>query len=173
VDGDDIAEDSGEVAGEGGALERIREGLTMAFYVTICLLAALAAVRHSGDEGHVETLRLIWGTTIGLAFAHWFAFRLAAKMAEPHHPAPHNAALLAAQMTGAAAVALVASIPVLLLPGDVELKVVRWELAGLLGLAGYTIARSAGSSRGRSIRYGLSILGLATVVVLVKSRLGH
>jgi hypothetical protein len=170
---DDLIEDSGEVEGDGGALERFREAMTMAFYVTICLLAALAAVRHDGNEAHVDTLRLIWGTTIGLAFAHWFAFRLAARMAAPHHPSPHNAELLAAQMAGAAAVAVVASIPVLLLPGDVELKFVRWELAGLLGLAGYWIARAAGSSRGRSIRYGLGILALASVVVLVKSRIGH
>jgi hypothetical protein len=156
-----------------GRQERFREAMTMAFYVTICLLAALAAIRHSGDEGHVETLRLIWGTTIGLAFAHWFAFRLAARMADPHHPSPHDAPLLAAQMAGAAAIALLATIPVVLFPGDVELDVVRWELAGLLGVAAFSIARTAGSSRWRSIAYALGIMGLGAVVVLVKVRLGH
>jgi hypothetical protein len=108
-----------------------------------------------------------------LAFAHWFAFRLAARMADPHHPSPHDAPLLAAQMAGAATVALVASLPVLLLPGDVELKVVRWELTGLLGLAAYSIARTAGSTRMRAFGYSLGIMGMGAVVVLVKVRLGH
>jgi hypothetical protein len=161
--------------GEVGAAphERFREGLTMAFYVLICLLAALAAILHHGNESHVDTLGLIWGTTIGLAFAHWFAFRLAARVANPHHPSPHDAPLLAAQLAGAAVVALLATVPVVLFPGDVELKVVRWELAGLLGLAAYSIARTAGSSRWRSFGYALGMLGLGAVVVLVKSRLGH
>jgi hypothetical protein len=156
-----------------GRQERFREAMTMAFYVMICLLAALAAIRHHGDESHVETLSIIWGTTIGLAFAHWFAFRLAARMADPHHPSPHDAALLAAQMSGAAAVAVVASIPVILFPTDVELTIVRWELAGLLGLAAYSIARAAGSNRMRALGYSLGIMGMAAVVVLVKARLGH
>lgn len=156
-----------------GRLERFREAMTMAFYVTICLEAALAAIRHSGDESHVRTLSLIWGTTIGLAFAHWFAFRLGARMANPHHPSPHDGGLLAAQMVGAASVALLATIPVLLFPGAVELKVVRWELAVLLGLAAFWIARTAGSTWLRSVGYALSVMGLAVVVVAVKSRLGH
>ena len=91
----------------------------------------------------------------------------------PHHPSPHDGGLLAAQMAGAASVALLATIPILLFPGEVEMKVVRWELAGLLGVAGYTIARTAGSSRLRSLGYSLTVLGLAAVVVAVKSRLGH
>lgn len=41
---------------ESGELERFREAMTMAFYVTICLLAALAAIRHHGTESHVDTL---------------------------------------------------------------------------------------------------------------------
>jgi hypothetical protein len=156
-----------------GPLERFREAATMAFYVTICLLAALAAIRHSGDESHVETLGLIWGTTIGLAFAHWFAFRLGARIAMPHHPSPHDGGLLAAQMAGAATVALLATIPVLVFPGDVELAVVQWELAGLLGLAAYSIARTGGSTTLRAVGYASSVVGLAALVVAVKSRLGH
>jgi hypothetical protein len=59
-----------------GRTEHIQEAATMALYVSICLLAALAAVRERADAGHVDVLRLVWGTTLGLALAHWFAFRL-------------------------------------------------------------------------------------------------
>ena len=49
-----MIDDSGEFDhGQGGAQERAREAMTMAFYVAICLLAALSAVQHSGDESHV------------------------------------------------------------------------------------------------------------------------
>lgn len=61
----------------------------------------------------------------------------------------------------------------LIFPGDVELDVVRWELAGLMGVAAFSIARTAGSSRLRSFGYALGIVGIGAVVVLVKSRLGH
>ena len=40
-------------------------------YVAICLLAALAAVSESAAEDHV--FEIVWGTTVGLALAHWFA----------------------------------------------------------------------------------------------------
>ena len=60
-----------------------RDATAMTLYVSIVLLAELAALP-AGDEaggtvhGPVgwELIAIIWGTTVGLALAHWFAFPL-------------------------------------------------------------------------------------------------
>jgi hypothetical protein len=57
------------------ALELRKEALTMALYVTICLLAALSVVAEHGEGAQADTFKIVWGTTLGLALAHWFAFR--------------------------------------------------------------------------------------------------
>ena len=51
----------------------------MALYVAICLLAALSVVAEDELEHRGVAINVIWGTTLGLALAHWFAFRLSAR----------------------------------------------------------------------------------------------
>jgi hypothetical protein len=56
-----------------------KEGWTMALYVAICLIAALTALENvMAVPGHI--IGLIWGTTVGLALAHVFAFRVAGRL---------------------------------------------------------------------------------------------
>ena len=156
-----------------GRTELIQEAATMALYVSICLLAALAAVREHADAGHVDVLRLVWRTTLGLVLAHWFAFRLSARLFGRGEVSDHDATAAVAQFA-AAAVAVLATIPVLVLPSSVELDVDRLLLSGLLAAVGYTVARSAGASRRRSLAYGLVIVAVATAVALAKNILsGH
>ncbi|HEY9496397.1 MAG TPA: hypothetical protein VIR15_16215 [Intrasporangium sp.] len=47
----------------------------MALYVAICLLAALFALPETA-AGHLPVVGIIWGVSVGLAIAHWFAFRV-------------------------------------------------------------------------------------------------
>jgi hypothetical protein len=61
-------------------MELRREAYTMALYVAICLLAALAAVSEPALDEGAHTFELVWGTTVGLALAHWFAFRMSARL---------------------------------------------------------------------------------------------
>jgi VIT1/CCC1 family predicted Fe2+/Mn2+ transporter len=85
-----------------------------------------------------------------------------------------DAAAAAAQLAGAATVALLATLPVLLFPDSAELDVVRLVLAALIALVGYAVARGAGASPARSMVYGFSILVIATAVALIKNVLaGH
>lgn len=85
-----------------------------------------------------------------------------------------DAAAAGAQLAGAAAVAPLATIPVLLFPDSAELDVVRLVLAALIALVGYAVARGAGATTARSIAYAVSILLLATAVALIKNVLaGH
>ena len=53
----------------------------MALYVAICPLAAFAPLPETDVHAHV--MAIIWGVTIGLAVAHWFAFRVSARMVLP------------------------------------------------------------------------------------------
>ena len=79
-----------------------------------------------------------------------------------------------AQLVGALAVALLATIPMLVLPESVELDVVRFSLAGFIALVGFAVARSSGASRTRSIVYGGSVLVVAVTVAVLKNVLaGH
>ena len=51
----------------------------MGLYVAICLLGALIALpTHEQDDA--EVIAIIWGVTVGLALAHWFAFRVSAAL---------------------------------------------------------------------------------------------
>jgi hypothetical protein len=157
-----------------GRMELRREACTMALYVAICLLAALAAVKEPVGDGDAHTFELVWGTTLGLALAHWFAFRLSARLVASGAFRREDAEAAGAQLAGAVAVALLATIPVLVLPATVELDVVRLVLAAFIALVGVTVARSSGASGLRSVVYGLSILAVGAVVALVKNVLaGH
>ena len=74
------------------ALERKRvwrEGITMVLYVAVVLLATLSALPAGHDPADAEMhgpvggelLAIVWGTTVGLALAHWFAFHVATQPA--------------------------------------------------------------------------------------------
>ncbi len=145
----------------------------MALYVAICLLAALSAVSEHGGTDELDAFKIVWGTTVGLAVAHWFAFRVSARLVASG-TIVHDAEAAGAQVAGAGAVALLATVPVLFLPESVELDVARLVLAGFIALTGYAVARSSGGTRGRSLVYAASILVVATLVAVVKNVLaGH
>ena len=158
---------------EDGDEELLREAVTMGFYVAICLLAALSAVQEEVDTGPVEVLGLVWGTTVGLALAHWFAFRLSARLVGRAEHAERHAGVALAQIGGAVAVAALATVPILLLPPTAELDVVRVEMALLLAVGGYAVARTEGATRGRSVAYASGVFVLAVAVALVKNVLSH
>ena len=79
-----------------------------------------------------------------------------------------------AQLAGAAGVALLASIPVVLFPESVELELVELLLATFIALVGFAVARGGGATRARALLYGLSVLVVAVAIALVKNALaGH
>jgi hypothetical protein len=159
-----------EVVSSDHHAELWREGLTMALYVTICLLAALSA---TGDDEY-ETLAVVWGTTVGLALAHWVAFRMAARMVGRGAVDAHYAASSLAQVAGAATVALIGSLPVLALPDSAERDVLRLMLVAVLGGAGFATARASGGSRAGAGLYALVVAALGLGTALAKNvLLGH
>lgn len=154
-------------------LELRKEAMTMGLYVAICLMAALIAIPDSAAE-HTNVLGLIWGITLGLALAHWFAFRVSARMVGSGRIQSSDLQLAAAQLLAAAGVALVASMTALVLPDSVEIEGAEFLLAGLIALIGFGVARGAGASRFRAVAYSLVVLVGAVAIAAVKNLLaGH
>lgn len=88
-----------------------KEGWTMALYVAICLIAALTALETvTAVPGHI--LGLVWGTTVGLALAHVFAFRIAGRLVHDGELPKADRIVSVVQLASAAAVAVIVTVPV-------------------------------------------------------------
>jgi len=145
----------------------------MALYVAVCTLAALAAVGEDAGHGQVRAFALVWGTTLGLALAHSFAFQLSARVAAGGSFRRSDAESAIAQLAGAAFVAVLVSIPVVVLPVTSEYDAARLVLALFIGGTGYVVARLAGRTRARSLLYSVLVLIAAVAVALAKNLLSH
>jgi hypothetical protein len=155
-----------------GVVELRKEAYTMALYVAICLLAALIALPEPGVGVHVAGI--IWGVTIGLAVAHWFAFRVSARLVGAGRVRQHDLESAGAQLAGGATVAILASIPVILFSEDSELLLVELVLAGFIAVVGFAVARGSGAGRARATIYALLVLVLAVAIAVLKNVLaGH
>jgi hypothetical protein len=158
--------------------ELLREAATMVLYVSVVEIAELAALpeghfgngRVTGPVG-TQLLAIVWGTALGLALAHWFAFRVAAPGFRGDSPTRRDIWIGLTQLGGAAFVAAVSSLPVLFL-SDVRAQETTGDVpAVIIGGIGYFVARASGKARLPSAFYGLTALALGVVVALVKSAL--
>src|SRR3954466_10752940 len=102
-----------------GRKDVLREAVTMTLYVSVVLIAELAAIpethfSHGRVTGAVggQLLAIIWGTAVGLAIAHWFAFRLAGRAFRGDRVTGLDTRVGLAQIGGAMFVAVVSSLPV-------------------------------------------------------------
>ncbi len=156
--------------------EILREAITMVLYVSVVEIAELAALpeshfEHGGVTGAVgaQLLAIVWGTAVGLAIAHWFAFRLAAPAFRGERPGRQDTYIGLAQVGGAMFVAMVSSLPVIFL-SDVRAQEFTGDVpAILIGVVGYFIARYSGKSQITSIAFGVTVLALGVLVAVVKS----
>lgn len=141
----------------------------MALYLSIVLLAAFAAL--PSDSGiHGPTLvALIWGTTFGLAFAHWFAFRLTARLFGGGSANKTDVRIGVAQLTAAAIVAGLCTVPVVIFDDGYELRAVMFVPAIIVGAAGFLIYKSAGHSTIRSLALGGVVLLAGLAIAALKN----
>jgi len=161
--------------------EVLHEATTMALYVAVVELAELTALPLSGSvHGEVtgpvglELLAIVWGTAVGLALAHWFAFHIASGLFRGRRPSHLDTRIGLAQLAAAALVATVTSLPVLLLPESLEQQAIGYMPAIVIGVIGYLGARAAEKSRLASFFWGLAVLTLGVAVALAKTLLsGH
>ena len=117
---------------------------------------------------------MIWGTAIGVALAHVFAFNLAARLFAGGRVSRETGRAAWAQLGAAAAVAAVLTLPFLFLSLGPALDASGFVLAALIGVTAYVASREAGAGRVRSLVDGLVVLAIAMAVVSVKVGLsGH
>ena len=147
--------------------EAAREGVTMVLYVCLVFAAEFVA---AGNQAASElvAVEVIWGTAIGLALAHVFAFNLAAKLLVGGRLSPEIRAAAWSQLAAAAALALAVTIPFLLFTLGPALRVSAFLVAGFIGVAAYAASRGSGAGRTRSLVDGLIALAVAVVVVSIK-----
>jgi hypothetical protein len=149
-----------------------REGATMALYVSVVLLAELAAIPSGELPKGWAMVALIWGTTVGLALAHWFAFTVASQAIGTGRLERQDLEVGLAGVTGALVVALVASLPEVLLPNRDAERVLLFIPASIIGLGGFLVARAGGRTSKRSILWALAFIVAGTAVAGIKLLLG-
>ncbi len=148
-----------------------REAFTMALYTSITLLGALTVTGR--QQSGVNVFAIVWGTTVGLSLAHWFAFSFAVRLVDPTSEKAKLDRHLAVVVSAAAAVAVLASIPVIVLPEDLDRPAARFAAAACIGVASFAQSRSFGASTGRAARIAVVALVLGLVVAGLKHALGH
>lgn len=140
----------------------------MGFYVAVALLTALSAGSDGAKHTQLEVVGIVWGTTVGLALAHWFAMILSTRVV--HDPDLHHtpAEMLSAQTVMAVGVAVVASIVVAVLPPDLERFGARVTAALFIaGLVGFEL-RVSGAPRSRALLYGVIALTVGIAIATFK-----
>jgi hypothetical protein len=154
--------------------EALAEGLTMALYVSLSLLAVTVALPSSGPAGDAgEVALLVVFTSTGLILAHLVAFRLSSRILHAGSWEASEAAKVGAQVLGGAAVTVVAALPVLLLGPALGTTVAEALLLGIVALAGLVVARQARMPPMRALGYVLVVVLVVVGVLAVKSIAGH
>lgn len=140
----------------------------MAFYLGLTLLVALNVTRDEAPPPLPELLLIIWGTTVGLAVAHWFALTLAAHVVRDTtmHHTPGE--MFTGQVIMAVALGLVASAAVLLSPTRVQVPAARIAVALFIGGLVTVEVRSNGSAFPRALGVGAAALSVAMALAMAK-----
>jgi hypothetical protein len=149
-----------------------REVNTMGIYVSIVLFSALTVGNDHGEQDQFVVLPIIWGTTLGLALAHWFALTLADWL--EHEPSEHPIGwMLFGETAVAIAIALLATVAVLLLPDEYERLGARWTTSLFIGGLVYEARRSGGVSRRAAFLSAVIALLAAGAIAYIKWLIGH
>jgi hypothetical protein len=150
-----------------------REAATMILYLAVVLLAVLSILPTDEAQRRFTVAGAIWATVVGLAAAHWFAFRVANQLFSAGRLDPEIIGSVKAQLAAALAVAVVTTAPILVLPDRAALNVSAGILSLTIAGIGYSIGRRCGKRRLRSVLTGLAILAIGWGCVFVKAALGH
>lgn len=154
--------------------EQIREGVLMALYIGLSLLAVLVVSPSPDAEDTArEVAGTVFLTALGLVLAHQVAFRLATRLVSGGELDAEARSALRAQLKAGFLVAVAAALPVLLLGGDTGLLISELLILAMVVVVGFAVARSAGRSRGRSVTYVLGLSIVVGIVLLVKTAVGH
>ena len=144
----------------------------MGFYLSIALLAALTGGNDHKAHSQLDVLILVWGTTIGLGLAHWFALAVSARLV--HDPDLHHTPgeMLVSQLVMGVTISAVATVLVLVLPEDFERLGARLTAAAFIALIVQTESIAGGSTRRRAVALGILALVVGLAIATVKWFIG-
>lgn len=80
---------------------------------------------------------------------------------------------MTAQVTAGLIVVVIATVPTLILSPEISLQVTEFILLALVCVVSFIAARQAGGTTTRAFIYSGVVLGLAIIVLLIKSLAGH
>lgn len=165
--------DSQEAAEQHEHVKVLREGLIMALYVSLSLLAVMVAWPAPIADGDRSAALSVLFISAGLIAAHQVAFRLSSRLFSPGSElSAGHVRVLWAQLAGGAIVTALAVIPILVFGNHAYPLSMGLLLAFVLAV-GYAVARSTPVSRIRALLY-VGAVGLGVVGVLaVKSLAIH
>lgn len=154
--------------------ELIREAAIMSLYIAIVLLAAVTSLPETfGDDvdgGLGRLIVTIWGTTIGLALAHWFAFNIVAIGYSDGTITKHDMKSGGIQVAAAAVVATLTTIPVIVFSAvDLAVDAAMIGPCLVLASAGYLMARRARSSHSVALVSAVIVLLIGFAIAVAKS----
>jgi len=151
----------------------------MVLYLSVVLLATFAALPVGEDVGGsnhasggvhgLSLVGLIWGTTIGLALAHWFAFRLTARAFGGGSVTDRDVKIGLAQLGGAAFVAAASTVPVLAFNDGSDVQATTFVPALIVGVAGFLVAKAAGWTKFQSLILSAVVMLVGLTVAVLKN----
>ncbi len=150
--------------------EAVREGVTMALYLSLSLLAVLLAVPTTVQEDPVALVTL---TALGLLVAHLVAFTISSRLVSEGVFDAESRSVAAAQIAAGLAVVVLVTVPMLLFDAPTSLYVAQALLVLVFAGVGYLAARASKASVLRSVIYVAVVLAVVAVVLMVKALVGH
>src|SRR4051794_30703548 len=145
----------------------------MMLYVSVVLMGAVATVPASDLDDDFEVAAVIWGSALGLALAHWFAFNAAAHLFRGEGINREELREGLSEALAAVAVAGLATLPLLLLDATTAAAVSLIALSLVVTVVAYVASRHGGLSRRRALLRGAVTVVAATAVAVLKIWLGH
>lgn len=152
----------------------LREFVVSALYLSLALWATALIVPPDVLPSKWVVVAEVYGIAVGLLLMHWLAFSLAVQLVDH---AEMNVELLkegGAQLAGGLAVAVVATLPFILLNRtSLAFTTAMAMLGAIPALTGYAIARQRGASRATSVTIALGVALIAFAVVWIKVALSY
>ncbi|MDD2859098.1 MAG: hypothetical protein PHU75_10545 [Candidatus Nanopelagicales bacterium] len=155
-----------------GRTEEWREGVTMAIYVNLSLLAVLLVIPDEEEQTNIELTLTVLATAIGLLVAHHVAFRLSSRLMHAGEVRHDTKRLMLAQTLGGATAAGIAAVPVLIM-GENGLWVSDLLLLVFVCIIGFVASRSGGASVPRALGYVALLVLIVLGVVILKLATMH
>ena len=150
-----------------------READMMGLTVALALLAALTAGSDHDPHGKLDVLFVVWGTTVGLGLAHWFALTLSVRLVTAAEVTYTPIQMLWAQLAMALVLAVAASTVVLVVPHEVDRLGARAAAALFIGVLVGTERRLAGAPWTRALGWAAGAVAVAMTIATVKWFIGR